>query len=153
MSISEQVSADGPESSSYKFDGAALPYVLAEIRGRCPCDGGVKSLMIAVMEDGIRCFLSPKDEERSEAEQWMQSHERGYVFAFLTICDALELDGAAVYESLRDRREAGGFVARRKIRTRSNPRRRGRLRPKRQRRRRGRQALQPLADAVEASAA
>jgi hypothetical protein len=123
------------EDVDFTFDGAALPDVLANFGQRSGCSGGTKALMIAVMEDGIRCFVSPDDELRLEAEEWFASEERGYVFAFLTICDALDLNGAAVREALNAMREQNGFIARRAIRTRPNVRRRGCIRPNRKRRR------------------
>ena len=82
------------EDNDYTFDGAAIPDVLAHFGRVNGWSGGVRTLMIAVFEDGIRCFMSPDGETRAEAEEWLTCDERGYVFAFLTICDALDMDGA-----------------------------------------------------------
>lgn len=123
------------EERDYSFDGAALPDVLASFTRANGCTGGVKALMVAVFEDGIRCFMSPDPLARGEAEAWVDSNERGYVFAFLTVCDALDLNGDAVREALQASRERTGFVARRAIRTRPNVRRHQPLRPNRRRNR------------------
>ncbi len=133
------------EETDYTFDGAAIPDVLAHFGRVSGCSGGVRALMIAVFEDGMRCFMSPDDEIRAEAEEWVTSNERGYVFAFLTICDTLDMDGGAVREALISSREKTGFVARRAIRTRPNVRQRGCLRPNRRRNR----SRKRSADAVE----
>jgi len=142
------------EDSDFTFDGAAFPDVLANFGKPQGNSTGVKALMTAVFEDGIRCFMNPEEDVRSEAESWLDSNERGYVFAFLTICDALDLDGQAVREALRSTRDKMGFVARRAIRTRPNVRRHQALRPNR-RRRRGRATPppafdQPMRDAASA---
>lgn len=123
------------EERDFTFDGAALPDVLASFSRASGCSGGVKALMVAVFEDGIRCFMSPDPLVRDEAEAWVTANERGYVFAFLTVCDALDLDGEAVREALCSTRERTGFVARRAIRTRPNVRRHQALRPNRRRNR------------------
>jgi hypothetical protein len=145
------VTPDSPAHAEHRFDGAALPFVLAEMVGSAPCDRGVKNLMIAVMEDAIRCFLSKNDEDRRDAEDWMTSEDRGYVFDFRTLCDVLDLDGRAVFEALRRFREVSGFVPARKIRTRGNNRRRGTIRPNRVRRRNGSKLQNDIP--MEASAA
>ncbi len=129
------LSPDSPANPEHQFDGAALPFILSEMVGKAPCDRGVKNLMIAVLEDGIRCFLGKKEDERCEAEEWMTSDDQGYVFDFQTLCHTLDLDPVAVHESLTRIREREGFVPARQIRTRNNHRRRGSIRPNRVRHR------------------
>jgi len=141
----------GIDEHDYTFDGAAFPDVLAQFGRATGCGGGVKALMAAVFEDAIRCFMSPDDEVREEAEGWMQSKERGFVFAFLTICDALELDGGAVRQALTATRDRNGFVARGAIRTRPNVRRHQPLRPNR-RRNRNRPSAPPLDEPMREAA-
>ena len=126
---------DSPARPEHQFDGAALPYILAESGGAASCDRGVKNLMIAVLEDGIRCFLGKREEDRLEAEEWMTSEDEGFVFDFKTLCVTLDLDPIAVHESLVALRERQGYVPARQIRTRTNHRRRGAIRPNRVRRR------------------
>jgi hypothetical protein len=139
------------DERDFTFDGAALPDVLAQYGLASRCGSGVKALMSAVFEDAIRCFMSPDDEVRNEAEGWIESNERGFVFAFLTICDALELDGGAVREALTATRHRDGFVARRAIRTRPNVRRHQPLRPNR-RRNRNRPSAPPLDEPMREAA-
>jgi len=132
--LEDWMSGNG-DGDDYKFDGAAIPFLDAMKGGTAAEQSGVKSLMIAILEEGIRGYFSPKPEERGDAEAWIGSGERGYVFAFMTICDTLDINGEAVRSALQERREADGFIQRRRIRTRNNVRHAGRLRPKRERRR------------------
>jgi len=134
--LEEWVSGDS-DTADYKFDGASLPFIDKPLGTGSAYQSGVKSLMIAVFEEGIRCFFSSKPEEHIEAESWVLSGERGYVFAFMTICDTLDLDGHAVRQALLDRRDREGFGHRRKIRTRNNVRHGSTLRPNRVRHGRG----------------
>jgi hypothetical protein len=60
---------------------------------------GERRLMIAVLEDGVRCVLKlaasrdPLQRELAgEAERWIRSTDRSRLFAFENVCLALELD-------------------------------------------------------------
>jgi hypothetical protein len=60
---------------------------------------GERRLMIAVLEDGVRCVLKlaasrdPLQRElAAEAERWIRSTDRTRLFAFENVCLALELD-------------------------------------------------------------
>jgi hypothetical protein len=57
---------------------------------------GVKALMLAILEDGLRAFLDRKERVREEAERWMTSRREGWVFSFVTVCQSLGLDPDAV---------------------------------------------------------
>ena len=64
----------------------------------------VKALMYAVLEDAIRCYLSPAQRLREEAEHWMESGQRRWVFSFIVICETLGLDPTAARRALRQMR-------------------------------------------------
>src|SRR5262249_11879866 len=47
---------------------------------------GIKGLMLAVLEDGLRSFLSSKDRVREEAEAWMRMPSAAWPFSFVAVC-------------------------------------------------------------------
>lgn len=61
---------------------------------------GIRALMVAVLEEAIQSLRSPKSLVRAEAELWMTSRERRYVFSFAVICEALGLEPSAVRRSV-----------------------------------------------------
>lgn len=62
---------------------------------------GVKALMLAVLEDGVRCYFSRDTRLRSEAEHWVDSPQRKLVFAFEVICDTFGIEPSAARRTLR----------------------------------------------------
>jgi hypothetical protein len=62
---------------------------------------GTKALMLAVLEDAIRAFLSPEPRARVEAEQWVFSRQLRSVFSFTVVCETLGLEPKAVRVALR----------------------------------------------------
>lgn len=62
---------------------------------------GLRALMVAVLEDAIRCLLGPVPHHRAQAEVWMFSRRTQSPFAFDTVCEVLGLDAGAVRRSLR----------------------------------------------------
>lgn len=62
---------------------------------------GTKALMLAVLEDAIRSYLSHEQRARSEAEQWVISRQRRSVFSFIVVCETLGLEPKAVRGALR----------------------------------------------------
>jgi hypothetical protein len=62
---------------------------------------GTKALMLAVLEDGIRSFLSRSRLLANEAEFWIYSHLRHSPFSFTVVCEMLGLDPGAVRKTLR----------------------------------------------------
>ena len=78
---------------------------------------GERRLLLAVLEDGIRTFLKNARAThgralnlRREAYTWLVTDDRGDVFAFENICEALGIDssrlrqrvlGEAAHDSLR----------------------------------------------------
>src|SRR5262245_21767641 len=62
---------------------------------------GSMALMLAVLEDGIRSYLSPIDRTRQEAETWIESRRQDQLFCFHTVCQTLGLEPNAVRRALR----------------------------------------------------
>jgi hypothetical protein len=62
---------------------------------------GTKALMLAVLEDAIRSYLSSETRARSEAEGWVTSRQRRSVFSFIVVCETLGLEPKAVRAALR----------------------------------------------------
>jgi hypothetical protein len=103
------------------------------VRGGEPRSGehtGTRALMVAVLEDAIRCFLGTQGTAQAEAELWFGSSRRNWPFSFTVVCHTLGLDPGAVRVALQ-RMKSQGLSGRKAIgRSRPNVRRTGRLRPK-----------------------
>jgi hypothetical protein len=87
---------------------------------------GTKALMLAVLEDAIRSYLSSESRARSEAEGWVSSRQRRSVFSFIVVCETLGLEPKAVRAALRrlrDQQISPDHIPR----SRPNARRRARL--------------------------
>jgi len=88
---------------------------------------GTKALMLAILEDGIRSYLSPVGRVRSEAEFWVKSGRNRSPFSFQVVCETLGLEPDAVRVAL-DRLRHRNVTPRRAIgRSRPNVRRSGRI--------------------------
>ena len=87
---------------------------------------GTKALMLAVLEDAIRSYLSSETRARSEAEGWVLSRQRRSVFSFIVVCETLGLEPKAVRAALR-RLRAQQVTPDHIPRSRPNARRRTRL--------------------------
>lgn len=59
-----------------------------------------EALMVAVLEDAERALRSRDPRERLEAERWFASDDRSHVFAFATICDALDVEPCRVRRAI-----------------------------------------------------
>jgi hypothetical protein len=57
---------------------------------------GIKALMLAVLEDGIRSYLGNARHIAHEAEQWVHSTGRRSPFSFVVVCETLSLTPDAV---------------------------------------------------------
>ena len=70
---------------------AVLPcQVTSPLRG--PAEGP-RRLLAALLEDALRCASQEvQDDSWREAARWVFSNDRGYVFSFLSVCDALKMD-------------------------------------------------------------
>jgi len=80
---------------------------------------GEQRLMYAIIEDAVDVYLkhaAARDRRRQElfadAERWLESTDRGWIYAFETICDYLGLHADNLRRGLRARRaRARGEVA------------------------------------------
>ncbi len=80
---------------------------------------GTKALMLAILEDGIRAYLSASTRAREEAELWIRSPKRHFVFSFPIVCETLGLEPDAVRMALaRWRSDGVSAAAKRPARTR-----------------------------------
>lgn len=91
---------------------------------------GTKALMLAVLEDGIRSYLSPIGRIRSEAEYWITAKKQRSPFSFTVVCDTLGLEADAVREALERMRKRNVAPRNAIRRSRPNVRRNGRMRTK-----------------------
>jgi hypothetical protein len=88
---------------------------------------GTKALMLAILEDGVRSYLSPVARIRNEAEYWVTSTRQRSPFSFTVVCETLGLEPEAVRTAL-ERLRAKKVHPRRVLgRSRPNVRRTGRL--------------------------
>jgi hypothetical protein len=127
------------------FEGGGFePTVLDEVRAHGRIGGGdranstsagIKGLKLAVLEDGIRSFLSSNRMRRDEAEAWMTMRVHNWPFSFVNVCHTLGLEPTAVRQALRVMRERNPTRRTRISRSRPNVRRKGRIRPSERRRR------------------
>jgi hypothetical protein len=67
---------------------------------------GTKALMLAILEDGVRAYLGPTPRLRAEAELWIRTQQRRWVFSFDIICETLGLEPDAVRVVLQRWRDA-----------------------------------------------
>jgi hypothetical protein len=68
---------------------------------------GEKALMLAVLEDGIRCFQEHLRNPRSnprllsrEAEEWIRAIDYDWPFSFNNVCETLGIDPSALRAAL-----------------------------------------------------
>ena len=87
---------------------------------------GVKALMLAVLDNGISCYMSRIPSLRTEAEHWVNSTRTRSPFCFPVVCEMLGLEPDAVRAELRRWREADRSPARALTRRRPNASRAGR---------------------------
>jgi hypothetical protein len=88
---------------------------------------GTKALMLAILEDGIRSYLSSVTRVRSEAEYWIDSGRQRSPFSFSVVCETLGLEPEAVRAALKRLRAKNVSPRRAIARSRPNVRRTGRL--------------------------
>ncbi|OGL68480.1 hypothetical protein A3D60_02585 [Candidatus Uhrbacteria bacterium RIFCSPHIGHO2_02_FULL_47_29] len=65
---------------------------------------GTQALMLAILEDGIRSYLSQVQHITEEAEHWVNLNRRS-PFSFVVVCETLDLDPAKVREALKRMRD------------------------------------------------
>jgi hypothetical protein len=84
---------------------------------------GIKALMLAVLDNGITCYMSNIARTRTEAEHWVNSTRTRSVFSFTVVCEMLGLEPNAVRAELRRWRKTGPAPERALTRRRPNARR------------------------------
>jgi hypothetical protein len=75
-----------------------------------------KDLMLAILEDAVRCFqdnvLAQERRKKAlfdEAEEWILETDRDWIFSFESVCETLGLDPRAVRQALlRLKRKTSG---------------------------------------------
>ncbi len=107
---------------------------LSSVGGGEPTCGpytGIKALMLAVLDNGIACYLSSTPRIHAEAEYWIMANARRSPFSFAVVCETLRLEPDAVRAALRRLRERNHGPLSSLGRRRQNVRRAGRLLAKR----------------------
>ena len=62
---------------------------------------GTKALMLAILEDGVRAYLGHASRQQAEAELWVTTTQRRWIFSFDIICETLGLEPDSVRAVLR----------------------------------------------------
>ena len=112
-----------PTHDDHASLNTALRNVLSGGEPRRDTLSGTKALLLAVLEDGIRSYLSPVDEIRAEAEYWVSSRRARSPFCFVVICETFGLEPSAVRLAIERLRTQRVDPARAIGRTRPNVRR------------------------------
>ena len=97
-----------PESLADLFTpDIILPEQFFEGARRDSQASGEKALMLAVLEDGIRCFQehlrNPRSNPRllsQQAESWIRAVDYDWPFSFVNVCETLGIDPAALRRAL-----------------------------------------------------
>ena len=73
------------------------------------CAEGERRLMLAILEDAVECFqkyLGTKESRGrllySDAEEWLMSDDRSWLFAFENVCEVLGLQPDFIRQGLLD---------------------------------------------------
>jgi hypothetical protein len=64
-----------------------------------------KKLLFAILERGIRDFISSNPNLNESAKKWMLECDPGYIFSFKNICSLLGFDAETLYNRLLTLRE------------------------------------------------
>jgi len=64
-----------------------------------------KKLLFAILERGIRDFISSNPNLNESAKKWMLECDPGYIFSFKNICSLLGFDSETLYSRLLTLRE------------------------------------------------
>jgi len=99
-----------PESLADLFaPDIVLPEQFFEGARRDSQASGEKALMLAVLEDGIRCFQehlrNPRSNPRllsQQAETWIRAVDYEWPFSFNNVCETLRIDPDALRRTLLD---------------------------------------------------
>ena len=94
------------EGSGYGADLGVLAGRIGVDPPRRPFTG-IKALMLAVLDNGILCYLSDQPRLRTEAEHWVATTRSRSLFSFAVVCEILGLDPDAVRAQMRRWRTSG----------------------------------------------
>ena len=96
----------GAAGDGLEPDVLAMPE-FESIRKRAALDRE-RSLMYAVLEDALSCYRQyagsrlPRTRQlHQDAREWVASEDRSSLFAFQTICEALEIDADVIRDRLQ----------------------------------------------------
>ncbi len=108
QALAEPLRERSPESLANLFaPDVILPEQFFEGARRDSQASGEKALMLAVLEDGIRCFQehlrNPRSNPRllsQQAEAWMRAIDYEWPFSFNNVCETLGIDPSALRGAL-----------------------------------------------------
>jgi hypothetical protein len=110
---SERLGARTPTNDPFGPD-VILPEQFYDRQNGMEQISGEKALMLAVLEDGIRCFQehlkNPRVRPRllaRQAEKWIRSADWDWPFSFNNVCDSLALNPDCLRTRLLAPRESG----------------------------------------------
>lgn len=76
-----------------------------EVKNRRQGHQGITALMLAVLDDGVRSYLSSDKGVAKEAAYWVHSDKRRSPFSFVHVCGVFGLDLENVRQALKHLRE------------------------------------------------
>lgn len=89
-----------PTLEEDELDAALLRGTVGGSEGSSAPITGTRALMLAVLEDAIRCYLDGGKRDAEEAEDWIRDNWRGSPFAFVVVCETLNLNPEATRRML-----------------------------------------------------
>ena len=90
---------------------AMMPAQWFTQRERRNAQSSIRRLMYAILEDAVSVYTSEVRSSRQsrtfqQTRRWIDSQDRTWVFSFLRICEALDLDPDAIRREVREGRRA-----------------------------------------------
>ena len=87
---------------------AIMPAQFFTQRERRNAQNSIRRLMYAILEDAVSCYTAEIRSARQsrtfqQARRWIDSNDRQWVFSFLRICEALDLDPEYIRRGVRTR--------------------------------------------------
>jgi hypothetical protein len=113
------------ESADFHITSTEL---VGAVASRQPFNG-TESLMMAILEDALRCYLGPLGRLRTEAECWVLGTDAWAPFSFPVVCEALGFSPDMLRAALRHLQNCPGACHRIAQRFRPNRRAANRLHP------------------------
>lgn len=108
------VSAEDRVQELFQPDTLLPSQYFDRIRRRASFDGE-RRLMVAILEDAVDVYrkqASARDRKRrqlfEDAEGWIESPDRSWIFSFENICDVLGIDAGYLRQGLRRWKERAG---------------------------------------------